>query len=189
MKKLKNNNLVRFVVALFLFGLAIGIVVYLSFKPDLSGYIVEFKNSIVVNHNNTFLFNLIVISGIFLSSITIIGTPLIAFYIFYEGLSAGYTLTAFTTIFGFKGAMFYLLFFTVIKLIFILLVLLFSTISIKYSINFIKNVISKNIEKLYKMIIEQFLRFGIILLICIVNSGLIYFLSHRLISLFIGLIV
>ena len=187
--KFKNNNLVRFAVALFLFGLAVGAVVYFSFKPNLSNYIEQFKDTIVSNNNNTFLLNILIICGIFLSSITIIGVPLIVFYIFYEGLSIGYTMSLFISLFGYKGALFYILFLIVVKLIFLALSLFFSLVSIKYSYSFIKSAIAKNREKLFKSIIEHFLRFGIILSMTIVNSLLIYFLSHRIISIFIGLIV
>ena len=189
MIKLKNNFLVRFIVALFLFGIAIGIVVYFSFKPNLNACIEQFKNSVIVNHNNTFLLNILVISGIFLLSLFVIGMPLIIFYIFYVGLSVGYTLGVFISLYGFNGALFYLLFFIVVKLIFILLVLLFSFLSIRFSYKLVKNIIEKNIQKIYELIIEHFLRFGIVLVICIVNSFIIYLVSHKLISLFIGLIV
>ena len=189
MIKLKDNSLVRFVVALFLFGIGVGVVVYFSFKPNLSMYIDEFKEYIVSTHSNTILLNAIVISSIFLLSLFIIGIPIVIFYIFYEGLTVGYTLAVFILIYGVKGALFYLLFFIVIKLIFILLVLLFSVLSIKFSYKLIKGILEKNIQKIYSLIIEHVMRFGIILGICIVNSLIIFLISHKLVSLFINLIV
>lgn len=189
MIKLKDNFLVRFVVALFLFGVCVGIVVYFSFKPNLTAYIEQFKDYVVTNHSNTILLNIIVISSIFLLSLFIIGIPLIIFYIFYEGLTVGYTLAVFITLYGLKGALFYLLFFLVIKVIFVFLVLLFGILSIKFSYKLIKGIIEKNFEKISKLILEHFLRFGIILALCIVNSFIIFLISHKLVSLFIGLIV
>lgn len=188
MIKIKNCSLVRFVIALFLFGLTIGIVVYFSFKPNLTEYINNFKNLIVSSPNNTFLLNVIIISSIFLLSLLIVGTPLIVFFIFYEGLSIGYTLSVFISFFGFKGALFYLLFFIVVNLIFVVLSIFFSIQSLNFSYKLVKNIIAKNIDKVYKMLIEHVLRYGIIVSICIINSLLTYLLSNKLISLFIGLI-
>lgn len=189
MKKLKNNSLVRFVVALFLFGLAVGIVVYFSYKPNLNEYMDNFKSLIVTTPNNTFLLNFIIISSIFLLSLFVIGVPFIIFYIFYEGLSVGYTLSVFISFYGFKGALFYLLFFLVIKLVFVFLALLFSMLAINFSYKLIKSIIDKNKEKIYKLLIEHIFCFGEVLILCVINSLLIYLLSHRIISLFIGFIV
>ena len=189
MIKIKDNSLVRFVVALFLFGIGVGAVVYFSFKPDLSTYIDQFKDYVVNTHSNTILLNLIVICAIFLLSLFVIGLPLVIFYIFYEGLTVGYTLAVFISLYGLKGALFYLLFFIVVKLIFILLVLLFSVLSIRFSYKLIKVLFEKNLEKTSKLILEHFSRFGIIIAVCIINSFIMFLTSHKLISLFIGLII
>ena len=92
MKYFKNNFLVKFVGALFLIGIIIGFLFYFTYKPDLSSSIDSFKSLISTTNQNTFISNIILISAIFILSISIVGLPALVFYIFYEGLSIGFTL-------------------------------------------------------------------------------------------------
>lgn len=188
MKKLKNNSIIRFIVVLFLFGLCIGIVSYYSNKLDLSNYLLEFKNYVVNNHNNVFLLDIIVISSIFLLSLIVVGYPLVLTYVIYEGLSFGYTLCVFFNYYGFKGILFYFLFYLLIKLVFIIVILYQAYIGFKYARIVVKAIIDKNINSIYKSLFMHFIRYLIVLVIVIINSALIYFLSNKIISLFISLI-
>lgn len=188
MKYFKNNFLVKFVGALFLIGIIIGFLFYFTYKPDLSSSIDSFKTLISTTNQNTFISNIILISAIFILSISIVGLPALVFYIFYEGLSIGFTLGLFMAAFHAKGLIFYLLFFIVSKLIYTAIMLYFSIISIRYIIKFVECIINKNREELYRTIVYHFYRFIIILVIVIVNSSLIYFLSNKILSLFINLI-
>lgn len=189
MKIFKNNFVVKFVVTLFLFGIAVGAVAYLSFKPDITLYLDEFKSVVATGHNNVFILNLSILTGIFILSIVIAGIPLVLFYIFYEGLSIGYTIAAFMAYYSFKGVLFYLLFFIVIKLIYIIVILYFSIVSIRFAYNFGKYLYEKNKEGVYKVLRLEFIRYILIGIIILINSTLIYFLSNKIISLFIGLII
>lgn len=188
MKILKNNFVLKFVVTLFLVGLLIGLLTYINFKPDLSSYLSVFKDNLVDTHQNTFLLNIIFISGIFILSLSIIGLPVICFYLFYEGLAVGYTFGTFIVLYGIKGALFYLLYFLLIKGIYLILVIYFSTTSIKFIHRLITSIINKNNESLYNVIKYHFLRYIIILIITILNSCLIYFISGKIINLFAPLI-
>lgn len=188
MKLLKNNFVVKFVVALFFIGVLVGFFFYLAYKPDLSGNIEAFKELVTSTHQNTFLSSLVLISAIFVLSISIIGLPAIVFYLFYEGLSIGYTLAAFMTIYHIKGAIFYLLFFLVSKLIFILIVFYFIIISLRYIMKFLDHFFSKNREELYQTIVYHFYRFVIVLGVTMANCLIIYLLSNRLVQTFLNLL-
>lgn len=188
MKIFKNNFLVKFVGALFLIGIIIGCLFYFTYKPDLSSNLESFKDLIVTTHQNTFISNIVLISAIFVLSVSIVGLPALIFYIFYEGLSIGFTIGLFASAFHVKGLIFYLLFFIVSKLLYTVIMLYFSIISMKYIVKFIDSVINKNREELYKTIVYHFYRFIIILIIVIVNSTLIYFLGNKIIGLFINII-
>lgn len=188
MKYFKNNFLVKFVGALFLIGIIIGFLFYFTYKPDLSSNLDSFKTLITTTHQNTFMSNIVLISAIFVLSISIVGLPALVFYIFYEGLSIGFTLGLFLSAYQIKGLIFYLLFFIVSKLLYILIMLYFSVISLKYIVKFVDCILSKNRENLYKTIVYHFYRFIIVLLVVIVNSTLIYFLSNKIIGLFINII-
>lgn len=188
MKIFKNNFVVRFILVLFLFGISIGLLAYFSFHPDVLDYLNDFKSSIVLNHNNTFLISILIISSIFLLSLTVFGFPIVLAYLFYEGFSLGYTMGVFISYYGIKGFIFYLLFYVLIKLVLILLMFYFVFISIKFMYNLISSIINKDKERIYKYIYYHFIRYVIVLGIVLVNSSLIYFFSNRIISLFVGLI-
>lgn len=188
MKFLKNNNLVKFVVALFFIGVIIGAIFYFAYRPDLSGNIETFKDLISSTHQNTFLSSLVLISAIFVLSITVIGLPVAIFYIFYEGLSIGYTLASFVFLYHIKGAIFYLFFFFVSKLVYLLLILYFVVQSVKYVSKFLDYFFSKNKEELSKTVVMHFYRFATVFGLALINSILIYFLANKIISLFIALI-
>ncbi len=188
MKILKNNFVLKFVVTLFLVGLLIGLLTYINFKPDLSPYLNVFKENLSNTHQNTFLLNIVFISGIFILSLSVIGLPIICFYIFYEGLATGYTFATFIVAYGIKGALFYLLYFLLIKVIYLVLIIYFSTMAIRFIHKLIISIINKKNELLYSVIKYHFLRYLIILVINIINSCFIYFFSNRIIGMFSTLI-
>ncbi len=188
MKLLKNNFLVKFVVALFFIGVLVGVGFYFAYKPDLTGHMEVFKGLITAGHQNTFLSSIVIISGIFVLSVSILGLPAILFYVFYEGLSIGYTLATFLFLYHLKGGLFYLLFFLVSKLVFILIMFYFVITSLRYIAKFLDYFFSKNREELYKTIVYHFYRFAIVLGATLVNCVLIYFFANSIIGLFIALI-
>ena len=188
MKTHKAVYILKFAVLLFVFGIVLGSIIYLSYKPSLTFFFDEFKSTIFTSHNNVFLIDIGIITLIFIASITIIGMPLIVFYIFYEGLSLGYTLVAFFTYNSFKGVLFYILFFIIIKLIYIILVLYFSVISIKFSKEFLKNLVQKNKSEVFHNLYLHFLRYVIVLGATLVNSTFIYFFSNKLLTLISALL-
>lgn len=188
MKILKNNFVLKFVVILFLVGLLIGLLTYINLKPDLSAYFNTFKDNLSNTHQNIFLLNLIVISAIFVLSISIIGLPVICFYIFYEGLAIGYTFGVFIVLYGIKGALFYLLYFLIVKFISILLILYFSFMSIRFIHKLIISIVNKKSDVLYNVIKYHFFRYIIIFIITLINSGFIYFFANRIVKLFTSLI-
>lgn len=188
MKKIKNNFLVKFVVALFLIGILIGFAFYFVYKPDLMSPIEDFKGLITSTRQNVFLLNIGIISLIFVLSISLIGLPILLFYIFYEGASIGFTCGLFLNIFHIKGLIFYIIFIIIAKLLFILIMIYFSILSIRYSLNFLDSIISKNRENLYKTIVYHFYRYLVVLFLVFINCLLVFLLSNKIISVFIGLI-
>lgn len=188
MKLFRASFWTKFVVTLFVVGIVIGFLFYFSYKPDISGYLENFKDLLSKTRQNTFLISIILISSIFILSITIIGFPAIVFYIFYEGLSIGFTFAAFLSFYGIKGFLFYFIFFIFSKVIYILLMLYFSVLSIKFVIKIVNLIKSKRTEEMHKTIVYQFYRFIIVLFGIIINSFAIYLFSHKILRLFSGLI-
>jgi stage II sporulation protein M len=188
MKFFKNNFVVKFIIVLFLISIIFGLIAYFSYKPDLAGYLEDFKTNISSTNQNVFLLNLGLLALMFVLSISIIGIPLILFYIFYEGFSAGFTVGVFISIYKLKGLLFYLLFFLVSKLIFILLTLYFSIMCIRFSYHLIDAIIHKNKESLYRYLTNHFYRFTLLVVITLINSTIIYFFSNNILEHFLGLL-
>lgn len=188
MKALKNNFLVKFILSLFIIGVVVGLFFFFTYKPDLAVNIEDFKSLIFDTHQNTFLPSILIILSIFITSISVIGIPAVIFYVFYEGLSIGFTWGIFMLNFKIKGFIFYLLFFVTSKLIYVAIMLYFVIISTKCAIKLVDAIMSKNKEELYRIVVYQFYRFLIVLFIIILNSTLVYLISNKLVSLFINLI-
>lgn len=188
MKNIKNSFLVKFVVTLFLIGILIGVLFLFSYKPDLGSSLSDFKNLIETTRQNTFLSGIITISAVFILSVSIIGSPLIVFYLFYEGLSIGFALGAFLLNYKIKGLFFYLLFFIFSKLIYIALMIYFGVVAIRFAIKIVDSIASKNREELYKTVVYHFYRFIIVIVSSILNSMLIYLFANKILCLFTKLL-
>lgn len=188
MKFFKNNFVVKFTLTLFLISIIIGLLLYFTYTPDLKSYIENFKEIVLNTKQNTFMLHIGIILIIFISSISLIGLPLIIFYLFFEGVSIGFTIGAFLGFNGIKGFLFYFLYFICSKLLFDILALYFTIISIRFSYKLLGNLIYKNKDELYKIIMNQFIRFIILFGVVVINSVLIYFLSNTIVKLFVNLI-
>ena len=70
---MKLDNITKFVLVLFLFGVCFGFILNTLYKPNLEPYIKSFIDSTINTHNNVFLLNEGVISAIFILSIIIVG--------------------------------------------------------------------------------------------------------------------
>lgn len=186
MKNIKENAIVRFVVALLIVGFITGLLFYLLYRPDVMNEIVEFKN--LSGHQNIYLHSIFLISAAFILSITVVGLPILAFILFYEGMSIGFTLAAFLSAYSFKGLLFYVLFSIVTKMILLTAFLYFVIVSISYVFKFLDGLISKNNEGIMRAIVKELYRFLIVLGVIILNATIVTLIGDKLIGLFLGLI-
>ncbi len=188
MKKFNIPVIVKFTVALFIVGITSGLIFYFAYKPDLANKITEFLESIPTTRINIILPSILSVSLVFISSISLIGNLILVFYLFYEGLTIGFTLGAFIGLYSLKGLLFYLLFIIFIKLITIIVLLYFSSMSFNYSIKFIEGITSKSKDTITRAIVNHFYRFLIVLIIMLSNGFLVYLLGNKIVSLFINLL-
>ena len=131
MKFLKKNIVLKFVITLFIVGIIAGAIAFLSVRPDLSGYIEEFKEHLTTN-NNTFILYIGLTTLVFVLSASIIGLPILLFYLFYEGFATGYTLLTFFSLYQIQGILFYLIFFILTKLLYLIIIFYFSITAIRF---------------------------------------------------------
>lgn len=165
-----------------------GLIFYFAYKPDLTQELNSFIENMNSTHINIILPSVFAVSLVFISSISIIGNLILIFYLFYEGLTIGFTIGAFIGLYSMKGLLFYLIFIVFTKLISIIVLLYFSSMAFNYSIKFIDSITSKNREAMTRAIVYHFYRFLIVLIITLVNGFLIYLFGNRIVSLFINLL-
>ncbi len=188
MKKFNIPVIVKFTLALFIVGITSGLIFYFAYKPDLTQELNSFIENISMTHINIILPSVFAVSLVFISSISIIGNLILIFYLFYEGLTIGFTLGAFIGLYSMKGLLFYLIFIVFTKLISIIVLLYFSSMAFNYSIKFIDSITSKNREAMSRAIVYHFYRFLIVLIITFANGFLIYLFGNKIVSLFINLL-
>lgn len=188
MKLIKKNVQVKFMLTLFILGIILGILLYIIFGYNGTNYIEMINDNIGVIRTNIMLTSLLEISTVFILSLLVIGMFIVPFITFYEGVSIGFTMWAFISIYGIKGLLFYILLFIIVKLVYMIILLYFSSTSLNYSYKFIRLFYFKDKEKLTSNIVKYVFRFIIVLLIALFNSSIIYFASYRLVKLIMFLL-
>ena len=180
MKKLNLNFVAKFTVALIIVGAVIGCITHFRYNTDLNAYFAGFIDNISNNRINTFLFDISALTGILAFSVSIVLSPLILFYLFYEGFSCGYTLAAYTSTYGSSGTVFYLLYFLMVKALYLAFIIYFTIMSIKFIHKIVLSVSNKDKETFYIEIKKHFMRYTVLLGAILINSTLIYLISSPL---------
>lgn len=187
MKFLKKMDLVTTILTLFIMSIILGMIYKMNLETDLNAYINDFISKISTTRQNTFLTGLI-ISLIFVASISEIGLPIIIFYMFYEGFSMGFTIALFFENLGIKGLIFYLFFILIIKSIYILIVLYMSIMSVRYTYKTWHFIICKDAGSLSKELLNAFYRYFIVLSVTLLNSLIIYLWGNNIVYAFYKLL-
>lgn len=185
MKTLKKSIIVKFIVSLSLFAFLLGLLYSIALKPDLSQYLKSFIESIGNVHINTILSNIGIICLIFILSHSMIGLPIPILYLFIETFSIGYTFGIFIVTYKLKGLLFYLIYFLLVKSVFLVLVILFIIVCTRSTLKIIASFKEKNKDQLYKTIKYSFIRLVLVLSISLINSTIIYFIGNKLVNLIV----
>ncbi len=183
MKALKKNAVTKFVITLSIIGLISGLIYSVALKPDLSQYLKSFIKSIGNIRINTILSNIGIICLIFILSHSVIGLPIPILYLFIETFSIGYTFGIFIVTYKLKGLLFYLIYFLLVKSVFLVLVILFIIVCTRSTLKIITSFKEKNKDQLYKTIKYSFIRLAIVLSISLINSILIYFIANKILAI------
>lgn len=181
-------NIIKFILCFFIIGFFIGIYAYFNQVDIVKESIISELNNLNVyilnNKQNNFIFHLIIICILIVASISVIGIPLILFYLFYEALSAGFLLTS---LFGFKkisGVLFGLFYLGITKFFYWIIITYLIIVSIRYFRQFIINL--KNNKK--DLIINQLIKCFFVLIMVLLNDIFLYYLGNKIIKAFLGLI-
>lgn len=181
MKILSNyRNIIKFLIGLLIVSIVFGSIYYLLQSSDIKSIIVNSLENIGdYSPKFNIVFHLTILSLILILTISIIGIPLIIFYLFYEGFSLGFLFTGIINYLGLKGLLNGFIFIFFNKFIYIACLIYLLYLSINYFFQ-IKHRLSKDI------IMSKYLkRFIIVFIIIVINDIIIYFLTPKILSLFI----
>lgn len=115
MKRMYNKNVAKiFIISLILIGVIFGLL-YFNLQSDLNKSVILSKMdslSTVISkqHQNLIFTHLITIIILVFLAYSIIGVPLVFFYLFYESTSIGFLIASFYSAFKVKGLLFSLIY-------------------------------------------------------------------------------
>ena len=121
----KRVVLLIFLCVIFIISLLVGIVIYIKCSNDvkilLENSLLNLKYDLLNNHINNIFNHLLIIFIIIILSLSIIGYFSGIIYLFYEGLSIGFTMSFLVSNYGIKGFIFCIIYNGLFKIIFLLL--------------------------------------------------------------------
>ena len=194
MKKIINKKFNLPVIVTFLIGIVFGII-FLFFISEVDKLIIKSEIeeylSLVSNSSNTlnsilnsFKNNLLYLTIIWVSSITIIFTPIVFFVIFYKGFLTGFLMSSFIMIFGIKGFIYSLIFTFPHEIINIIVFILFSIIMISISYKIMKSVYKNDTINLRIFCKKVFILYIAFILVLLISSILEIYLNHFILGIF-----
>ena len=194
MKKIINKKFNLPVIATFLIGIVFGII-FLFFISEVDKLIIKSEieeyMSLISNSSNTlnsilnsFKNNVLYLTIIWVSSITIIFTPIVFFVIFYKGFLTGFLMSSFIMIFGIKGFIYSLIFTFPHEIINIIVFILFSIIMVSISYKIMKSVYKNDTINLRIFCKKVFILYIAFILVLLISSILEIYLNHFILGIF-----
>lgn len=184
MNKQNIKKYLAFIFILLLIGIISGIIYYYNLDSNIKENVIntlgEYK---IVNINNIFK-HFLILSIILILSIFVVGVPLAIFYLYFEGVTIGFTITIFTVKFGISGFLYGIIYNLATKLIFLLLLVIFLNKIFNISKIIISKIVYRNYHSFKTNIILKFKSSLIILIIIIINDLIIYLTSGKFLSIF-----
>ncbi len=180
----RHKSLLLFISILFFFGFITGILFY--FKQEAS-----VKENITLSLTNLFQNNVFTIKNIFYHFIVLIiicatlfcfiGFPILIIYIFFEGITIGFIVPIFFSLFKINAVWYFLLYFFLVKFLFVFFLFM---LFVK-SFYCLKNYILCLKRKSYAFM--KNLKYIVLLIVFIlVNDCFVYFVSNRILILLLG---
>lgn len=169
-----HKYLILFLIALFVIGVILGLIFY-NIMPEINrtSLIINLdnlKDQLINNHLNNITVHFLILALISVLSLTVIGYLIALFYLFYLGMSIGFTLIFLCKKYALKGLLFGLSYNIIFKLIYII-ILLFILIKL---FDIVKNMVGLIIYKRNNNLLNNFrhnyLSILILIMINLVND-------------------
>ncbi len=180
----RNKVILLFITIIFLCGVITGFLFY--FKQDAT-----IKDSIFLSLTNLFQENVFQYKNIFYHFILLlflvatlfcfIGVPLLMLYIFVEGISVGFIIPIFFSLFKINAILNFLLYFLLVKLLFLFFLFLLFTKFCRFVSAYISSICRKNYLFMSNLKYIMFL-----ILLILLNDIFIYFVSNPVLTLLLG---
>ena len=118
-----NKKVFLFISVLLVIGIISGIL-FLVFLNEASQEIIFLNINDYLQNLNNFTFNnlfmdITILSSLIILSIFIIGIPITIFFLFFNGFSLGFVIASLSTIFGFKGFIYSLIYLIINKFVYL----------------------------------------------------------------------
>ena len=181
-----NKKLYVFMSIILVVGLITGIVFVVLLDEATKEILFLNINGVLQNfsHVNTssMIIHLVILSSLLILSMFLIGGPLVLFFMFYNGFSVGFIVSSLTCIFGIKGILYGSIYVIIYKLLFLVMLIIFSVNLFKIIKCVIDGIVNKksNKESLVVFIKRSIIFMGIIL----INDVILYFVGGKLVNLF-----
>lgn len=142
----------------------------------------EFLQNFSNMNINSGIIHLIMLSSLLILSVFLIGGPLVLFFMFYNGFSIGFIISSLTCIFGIKGILYGVIYVIISKLVYVVLLILFSVNLFKIVRCIIDLIVYKksNKESIIIFIKRSVVFIGMILL----DDIILLFCGGKLVNLF-----
>lgn len=180
----RHKSLLLFIFILFLFGFITGILFY--FKQEAS-----VKETITLSLTNLFQNNIFTIKNIFYHFVVLIvicstlfcfvGFPLLVIYIFFEGITIGFILPIFFALFKINAIGYFLLYFVLVKFLFVFLLFLLFVKAFHYLKKYVYCLKRKSYD-----FIKNMKYIVVLIFMILINDLFVYFVSNRILILLLG---
>lgn len=181
-----NKKLYVFMSIILVIGFIIGIVFVVLLDEATKEILFLNINEVLQNfsyvNTNGLIIHLVILSSLLILSMFLIGGPLVLFFMFYNGFSIGFIISGLTCIFGIKGILFGSIYVIIYKLLFLIMLVVFSVNLFKIIKCVIDRIVYKNNNKesLVVFIKRSVIFIGIVLILDII----LYFVGGKLVNLF-----
>ena len=181
-----NKKLYVFMSIILVIGFIVGIVFVVLLDEATKEILFLNINEVLQNfsyvNTNDLIIHLVILSSLLILSMFLIGGPLVLFFMFYNGFSIGFIISSLTCIFGIKVILFGSIYVIIYKLLFLIMLVVFSVNLFKIIKCVIDRIVNKNNNKesLVVFIKRSVIFIGIVLILDII----LYFVGGKLVNLF-----
>ncbi len=181
-----SKKMYLFMVIVLVIGIITGVVFVIMLdeatKEILFLNINDFLQSFGKSNISTLLIHLVILSTLLILSIFLIGGSLVIFFMFYNGFTIGFIISSITCIFGIKGMLFGTIYAIITKLLFLILLVIFSVNLFKIVKCVIDYIVYK---KNNKETLSIFMKRSIVFIgLVMFNDIILYFAGVKLINIF-----